>query len=404
MKRIALYAVPVFLFIACAEPLPTITDRTTGVVNQRPVIILPGELGGGESQSIITLDDQTRVSLTDSRGEFDQSAIRANRQIRSRTTAAVSASGTSRIKERIFYQAGLVTSYKLYDYDASGIRTRRTTFDAPGADGVWFTPDDDVLNYTSFVVANNPLGAQAVVYSTPGADTIWFTADDTVTLYVADVVDATGAAVATAHYNAPGLDGVWFTADDDVMSVSADTVLADGSEQWVLYRGPGPDMDWATLGDNVIGHFSLVSHNAAGQADKHVFFINPGLDLLPNTPDDVVGYYHNYVYNDVGNLTNSLFFSNPGLDMIWFNADDVAESCGITQFNADNTPSISTNASVGADNTCFTADDVITGYHTHTYDATAHMTETNVYNDAGADLQWYTEDDVLSRRNTYIPN
>ena len=407
MQRVILTMTILAVLAACAESIPqnknTDTQKPKAYNSpiRTPVLITSAEMDITQIPNAVRIDSNTVVVMNDTINEFDSSAIRTNQSINARklTPITTKATGKSRVTERIYYKAGIVGSYATFEYDAAGIRTKRTYFNAPGVDGEWFTADDVISNYSLFNTLQNTITAYVISHSDAGPDAIWFTPDDIIGYYMADITDTTtGAKIAIARYNTAGLDRTWFTMDDEISFANAKNTLVDGSREWIQYRSAGLDLDWATLDDNEIRHYATTTLTATGQYERHVFYISPGPDGITYNGDDVVGFYHDYSSNAQDILHQSIKYgSGPGTDALWFTADDPVSLCGSAAFNTDNTMSQWDTTDPGIDLTCFTPDDVIKHYHSYLYDTTGHLITSNTYLGIGLDAIWFTADDELSQ-------
>lgn len=402
----------ILFIVACTENSPTTDaeralERTPIVKPNSPVIVSLSEANTSQIEKPLTFDEATAIVINDRFKEFDTSAIKANKNINSRilNNVGIKATGTSQITQRVFHMAGQIAMYSTYEYDTTGIRTRRITYNGVGVDTSWFTTDDVIRNYAQFHSVVNQLQTHYINYNNAGTDGLWFTEDDTVSFYMADLIDASGAVIATAHYDTAGIDTIWFNTDDTIKWIYTDIHNPDGSSEWVQYKTAGVDLDWLTLNDNNIGHFSKKTVNAAGKTDQHVFYIGPGVDALAFTADDVVGFYHDYTYDAENFLTNTILYRDgPGADAIWFSADDVASKCIVRDKNPDGTVNLFISYLPGVDTVCFTADDVVNAYMDHTYDTNGHLISANTYIGSGTDATWFTPDDILVKESTFTAN
>jgi len=402
MHRVILSMALLAILAGCAETLSPSNQsqkpKAYTTSNRTPVIVTSDEMDISQLPNAIRIDENSVVVMNDINREFETSTIKGNRAIGSRALTPINtkSTGVSQVVERIYYKAGEVGSYATFEYDATGIRTKRTYFNASGIDGLWFTADDVISNYSLFNTQQGTIKPYVINHSDAGPDTIWFTADDVIEYYMADIIDlTTGAIIAIARHNSTGVDGTWFTADDEISFANVENTLADGSNEWIQYRSAGADMDWATLSDNEIRHYSTTSFTATGDYERHVFYVNPGPDGLTYSSDDVIGFYHDYAQNAQNLLHQSIKYIDPGIDAIWFTADDPISRCGSGDFNADNKISQWTNFKPGIDLLCFTTDDVVSHYHNYFYDATGHLLTSNTFLGSGLDTTWFTEDDNL---------
>jgi len=402
--------------MGCSETTPvnqTKQKKETAVkpistsYNSAPLVSFD-ELDEDDYDDYFAIDGESGILFSDSDGDFDSITVKNNQQIKSRAIGSINieATGVSLLTQRTDYDTvtGEVSGYRLYEYDpVTGIRTQRTRYNSPGIDMIWFNEDDDVRDYATYDALIGTVQTLTVRYNGPGADTIWFTEDDAVQRYETDVLDAAGVVVAKARYNGPGIDTLWFTADDDVQYVTAESTAADGSLLWIQYNDAGADVDWATLEDNAVGHFSTTMLNADSLELQILFYVDPGVDLIPFNEDDTFMYYRNYTYNPTNLMTNSVRYNDPGVDLLWLNGDDTIDVCQEVTYTVDGAEAQDIRSTVGTDNLCFTGDDLFTRYDVRAYDDTAHLTGEQRFEGAGIDEIWFTEDDVLRRESVYTP-
>ena len=114
-----------------------------------------------------------------------------------------------------------------FSYFEGGVSVRGSVLD-PGPDGIAFTADD--LPGERTVTALNEHGHQvfsAVIgmFDGPGADGAWVTADDDIAEFTTYVVDRAGTVLEESR-GRPGDDGLLFTADDEVFYLRRWEVLA----------------------------------------------------------------------------------------------------------------------------------------------------------------------------------
>ena len=397
--------------LACTESIRVTGNNNTTTQSEQkrvshtgPILVSLDDFDRDQMNNVISIGGNSAVVISDRNSEFDQSAVKGNKRIRSRGSVAIKTSGQSRLIQRTHFTLGEISSYDLYEYDAvTGLRTMHMDFNSPGVDLIWFNADDDIADYTTFGVTINGVETLSASYNGAGPDAIWLTEDDAVLRYTIEVLDATGGAVAHARINAPGVDGVWFTEDDVIQYATAEIMAVDGSMEWIQYIDAGPDLDWATVEDNAVGHFSSTLVNAGGMEERHLFYLDPGLDLIAFNADDTLSFYHDYTYDDQGRFSSSILYTGAGADLEWLTADDVVEVCEAVTYLSDGLVDKEIHTSAGADLTCFTADDVTTGYDSHAFDATGHLIHGARYGDAGVDLQWFSEDDVKSREGVFEP-
>lgn len=331
-------------------------------------------------------------------------------------------------------QLGCSLGYQIAIIDGQGNRGQIITYKGFGADGLWFTADDVVNNYT--LVSSALSGQQTIstLYNQPGSDGFWFTEDDVVSQHIQTQLDSSYLPRYGAIYNARGTDGVWFTADDQVLSWIY--YGYDNEDQLAIlatHSNKGLDGQWFTADDTATGLVNL--KDAAGNTIISTTISGNnamGADGIWLTGDETL-YSYNYAEYDSNNYqTRSAIMNNKGADNAWFTADDLPQSYNYWQQtldsqgrilskiyydaslnpsapafsashasryqvnNADMTLSVgayrdSWGSSFGTDGIPLTADDVISQpYRIET------ATGFDLYNQAGPDGEWFTADDIKS--------
>ncbi len=290
-----------------------------------------------------------------------------------------------------------IDSLGVYQYRA-GQLSRVTWYNGPGADGVWQTGDDRVMSYRDHA----PLQANVdwVLYKGAGADQTWFTGDDDIRYYQAPLADANGNALGMATYTLAGEDMLWFTADDFIGWLTTTTKLPS-ENRWIMYLGAGDDNDWLTMADNQVYRFSKTQFDARGSRQRFIYYNDVGMDNKAFTADDGIMYYRDYGYDAQGRILQVISYSSAGADQRWLTADDGVYSCKLRQRDVNGLPFRTVSFRPGPDNTCFTADDRIWGYHADSFDANGLLQASNAYYRPGADQTWFTDDDVLIYARTY---
>jgi len=404
MHRVILHMTIFAMFMGCTESKPPNKQVEKSIdlssVHRSPVLVSSDEMDISQISNGIPIDENTVLVLDDVINEFDSSAIKNNQLIKSRAISPITkkTTGESRVIERIYYKAGEIGSYSIFDYEPiSGKQVKRTYFNAAGNDGAWFTADDVISNYSLFDVQHDQVLAHAIIYKGAGVDAEWFTADDVVQHYMADVTDTNGTYVAFARFNSAGTDGIWFSADDEIIFANTEDTLDNGNYEWTQYISSGPDSNWSTLSDNEIGHYVQSIPNAFGKFERRTFYFNPGADGIRFTEDDEVGFYHDYLYDANQLFIQSVKYGEAGTDATWFTADDKITQCHSNEFNAINEMSHTVGTLAGADAICFTLDDEINFYWDYDYDINGHFILSKTYTGPGLDLDWFNSDDVLSK-------
>lgn len=301
------------------------------------------------------------------------------------------------LSTEVNYFNGQIDSVGIYQYSADQL-TRMTWYNGPGPDGIWQTADDLISGYHDHA----PTATDVIytIYRNPGADQTWFTEDDDILYYDKPVLDSAGNVIGTGTFTLPGDDGIWFTADDFIGWLTTENIT-NNEKRWVMYLSAGSDNNWLTLEDNEVFRFARITLNANGERERHTYYDNPGADGLVFTGDDEINYYHDYGYDDLGRIKQAIMYGGAGVDAIWYTADDAINTCKILNRDANDLPIRTVSYRPGPDNSCFTADDAIWGYHADSYDAANLLTETSSYYLPGEDTSWFTPDDVIIYTRTY---
>ena len=401
-------------FVACSETTPNQNSNKIKPTNYgqtlppSPILVSVDELEKEDYSDVLLVKSGIAILLNDNSSDYDSAVTQRNRVLSpaSDGTVNINASGESLLTQRTDYDTATaeVTTYRHYEYDpVTNMRIKRTRFNSPGVDTIWFNEDDDIQDYSTYHELIGAIQTLSIHFIGPGADAIWFTEDDEVDNYVAELHAADGTLIGEALHNGSGADTLWFTEDDEIQSLTEDIIEADGSENWIMFTDAGADADWTTLEDNTVGSFASTLFNADSLETRHIFYSDVGVDLLPFTEDDIPLYYHSYTHNAANLESNKLRYNGPGVDEIWLTADDNIEECEETTFTADDLIEQEVDTHVGTDNLCFTGDDVIVDYNSYTHDATGHLTDEHRFTDPGPDLHWHTEDDLLSREYIFTP-
>ncbi|MCB1836342.1 MAG: hypothetical protein KDH99_01865, partial [Alcanivoracaceae bacterium] len=334
---------------------------------------------------------------------------------------------------------GCSLGYQVAVLDGADNRGQVVTYDAAGPDGLWFTADDRVKNYTLVTYNGTGVGVASVLYNGDGADNIWFTADDDVQLHTLTKLGDDFKPRYTATYNNRGVDSTWFTADDVVQSWTYYGYDANGNNILVAtHASKGSDGIWFTADDSATATISLKDDNGYPMLSGQITSGGMGPDGRWLSGDETLfGYTYNE-YNDAGLQTRTVTMQSSGPDGKWFTADDQPGLYGnywIRELTPDNriqkqiyfdaslspgarafsdvhrsrytvySPDFSTSVSVyrdqygssfGADGEPFTEDDII-GWP---YSVTT-PTGLDQFNQPGPDGTWFTADDVRSNYVVY---
>lgn len=301
------------------------------------------------------------------------------------------------LSTEINYFDGGIDSLGVYQYTADQL-TRITWYNNPGTDGIWQTTDDAVSSYHDHAPASPDV--IYTIYRGAGSDQSWFTNDDDILYYYKPVLDASGATVGIGAFTLPGDDDTWFTDDDFIGWLKTENTTGNAT-QWVMYLSAGTDNDWLTLDDNQAYRFALTELDANGQRQRHSYFQGVGLDGLLFTNDDDLIYYHDYSFDDQSRIAQTIMYSGVGSDGLWYTADDIVHSCKVQTRDVNDLPTRTTSYRPGPDQSCFTSDDVIWGYHDDAFDSANLLIQSDSYYLPGADNTWFSLDDVLIYSRTY---
>lgn len=309
--------------------------------------------------------------------------------------------------------------YTRYQYDANGNLVKLANYTGSiaikditsGADGTWFTQNDDDIaqlhNYFSNDYDTNNRVRIAAYYgpsnlnsnSEDGADDKWFTEDDIPDSYNSYTYDYKGNKTLDAYYSSatgsmsgPDSTGFWFT---------------DGA-----------------IPESYIRH----SYNAQGQPVISVRYVSPnkgpselkaGLEgrFTKNAGDyEFVNSYARTTYDSNNNKIRSGIFIDPGQNQEWFSfvgqQDDVISTYSYYEYNSADQQTLRADYSAtnpapsqGAGPLRFDENDIPYRYYRFRYDNSGNLLYTGFYAamgspmqaikdlSPGGDLNWFTADD-----------
>ena len=304
------------------------------------------------------------------------------------------------LSREVSYLGSEIVSY--YDIKYIGNTTEVSiVYDEPGTDLTWFTSDDVINHYTRYGGIDPQF--ESISYDTPGPDGIWLTSDDHIRYYRVLESLPSGDSLERVM-SIPGADGLWFTADDEIGWITRKAVIVQGREEVSVYTSAGADNDWYAFADNTVYQHWQNVYDTQGLRARHILYSGVGTDGLPFTTDDLVVYYHDYVYDALGRIeSNIMYHGGPGADNIWFTADDNIHSCKQLTRDANDLPIRTTTYQTGPDLQCFSADDLVWGYHDDIY-TNGQLVRSNAYYGSGPDAIWFTLDDVIVSQREYIPS
>lgn len=292
----------------------------------------------------------------------------------------------------------VIQTWTLYSIDMYGHPARYAYFDTPGADGQWFTSDDNARSHAEYIYT--PTGAQQEYrYYDAGPDQIWNNGDDRIQDMSKYEIDSKGRVTGYSSIDAAGPDQMWGNADDILFGYSK-TAYEPKVVRQVYYSAPGNDGQWKTPDDRVTSYQEY-------QLDDRGFRIGyisygAGPDQLAKTSDDVVQSWTEQEIDANGTVLDESYHNNAGPDMMWFTADDATAQrvkydldasgyrLGYTYFTA-----------AGPDTMWGTSDDIAAGRQSFTNDAHGLQTTSIGYSDPGPDGLWGTSDDELGGYQTF---
>lgn len=267
-----------------------------------------------------------------------------------------------------------------------------------------FTPPEPLLHgrHYSLVLgdftdlAGNVFVGQTIAFTTSINETtklVTYTGG-AISEWLGATLDANGRVRSTLRYDAPGADGVWLTADDhpvqrlDFARTSVDLV-GDVREY-----GPGADGALGTA-DDVVMTLERRRFDSTGRETDDAIYIGAGPDGTWATADDVTGSYQTKGWMDLSRIQLS-FIDSPGTDGMWRTGDDAGPSWHGYTYDTRARLVREIVRSTGADRFAGTNDDEILSHIDRTYDALG-LARVIVYNAAGPDGTWLTDDDVVER-------
>ncbi len=155
-----------------------------------------------------------------------------------------------------------------------GLLSSRRSITSPGADGQWFTLDDQPETIQEFVRDDSKLLYTSVIPH-PGAEP---------SQYTRHAYDANGLASSRVHFS-PGDDGEWFTEDDDLGPL------------YVFERTPDGRLRRETLTYGSAFSSRHLEYDSAGRLYRETIFKGMGQDGVPGTDDDSIGSLTTYQYS-----------------------------------------------------------------------------------------------------------
>jgi hypothetical protein len=274
----------------------------------------------------------------------------------------------------IYNSKNEVVEYEVRLYDQRKNLIRKTEYDDPGNDRIWFTPDDEGDTETYEYNSNNRL-AKKVEYSS-GLDGMPITNDDSVEEIETYEYDANGDGIKEVTYNSAGPDGIWETNDDivesyDLYSYNYSTFRVRELE----YDDPGPDLKWFTA-DDIFDEYSDYIFDSNFAYQKELEYIGSGMDGAWFTGDDILEEMEEWNYNPNGNL-ESIIDTDGEEEYFYYNASNF---CTRVVYKENG----GTQAYINID-----------------YDSGNKIKEAFYYYGSGPDATWFTNDDLLYKRAVF---
>ena len=118
-RTFAGFAVAAILF-ACGEPLPIYSIHSSLQASfvrtpMTPLVVRLNELTDDQRQDVIPISGTKGVVFNDPKGEYDLNVARINKRARVQGRVTTLTSGVSLLTQRIYYTAGSIARYNLYE-------------------------------------------------------------------------------------------------------------------------------------------------------------------------------------------------------------------------------------------------------------------------------------------------
>lgn len=226
---------------------------------------------------------------------------------------------------------------QVYHYDSGWDLHDVLTWDNPGSDAIWGTPDDGSMYRASYTYL--AAGLDAYFFEFHGPDGIPGTSDDT-TMPVNDYIyDATDHYVAYCN-----------------STICIQTSDLGGETHDVTSVDPGADGVWLT-GDDLLGSpWTRRVTNADGSSTVESHLLAP--DGTPTISAGSLTSYSDSLNEDAVTRTTRAFVG-PGPDGVWRTADDQAESKTTLTLDTDGLRVLQVVYLAGPDGLLDTADDLL---------------------------------------------
>lgn len=284
-------------------------------------------------------------------------------------------------------------------HQPSGLQGQESTIDseAPGADGDWFTYDDDynVVHVRHFDPATRILlyayGARSNTPDLgPGEDGEWLTSDDTFRDYEKHFYDEQLRLLRIERYRkGKNDDGDWFSEDDLLYGYTEYDY--DEAGRLAEYRSFYLPSEGANF---VFGSLERYKYNGDLRHYAYAVSHNP-------QSDEITSYIRHDRTVD-GTLLRYGVFHGAGDDANWFSDDDPSGNFSEYEMDERGLPVLRWNYDgYGPDRLWFTGNESVNSLVKLEYDDKGRILRSDYYTDPGEDDTWNTSYDVLSFTVTY---
>lgn len=215
-----------------------------------------------------------------------------------------------------FTHDDIVYHYFTYEFSDSAqvVMTKRMLV---GPDGLPFTGDDNLEDYERREFGPDGLVLSKTSFDSPGADGSWFTADDNRRWEQSPEYDSEGRKVKVVRRAGGEIFRVITYKYDGVLNIMD-----------CEYRGSGPDAKWGT-DDDVLEKYHRSEYDASGRIfrmmEYHSDHGGRGADGIWFTGDDVISATMSFFYDSDGLLVKEVKAIGAGVDGEWFSGDDVLQ-------------------------------------------------------------------------------
>ncbi|HEX6929718.1 MAG TPA: Ig-like domain-containing protein [Gammaproteobacteria bacterium] len=220
--------------------------------------------------------------------------------------------------------------YDRYEYDLEGRLSRELTFSTSAGgpnDGVAFSDDDRLLNYTTYLYDEQGQVRETHTYYGPGSDNTWLNDNDEAGSFYRFV--RTDSAFIKEFWDA-GPDSQVNTGDDWLRDYHLREYDAQGRPiRTGTYEWKGPDGDWHTPDDEPFSWADVYAYgfDEHGRPQMKVFSLEDnGPDSNRFSGDEEIVAKWVRSYDDTSQLTHAQLYFDAGLLPGWENGDEVLSS------------------------------------------------------------------------------